>query len=127
MSLTPVDGDTELRLHRADGSGEALPLPYGRAPEFTADGRWLIYRKGVSADEAADAEERIEDRLGLVDLEAGRDPVHFDVRAISPRDDGVWIAALGVPAADTVGADLIILNPTTGAQTSIGNVDEFAW
>ena len=127
VSLTRIDGETELRLHRADGSGEALSLPYGRAPEFTADGRWLVYRKGVSADEAADAEERIEDRLGLVDLKAGRDSVHFDVRAISPRDDGVWIAGLGVPAADTVGADLIILNPATGAQTSIGNVDEFAW
>lgn len=126
-SIARVDGDSELRLHRSDGSGDPLVLPHGRAPEFSADGRWLVYRKGVSAAEAEAAEARIEDRLGLVDLSVPHDSVRFEIRRIELRDDGLWLAALGVPATDTVGADLIVLNPTTGAQTLIGNVDDFAW
>lgn len=126
-AVARVDGEAELRLARANGEGEGLVLAHGRAPEFTADGRWLMYRKGVSAAEAEASDERIEDRLGLVDLEAVHDSVLFDVRSVELRDDGIWLAALGVPAADTVGADLIVMNPGTGARTSIGNVDEFAW
>ena len=126
-AITRVDGDTELRVDRADGQGEGLVLPHGRSPEFSADGRWLMYRKGVSVAESEEAAERVEDRLGLVDLQAVRDSVLFDVRSVALRDDGTWLAALGIPAADTVGADLIVMNPGTGARTLIGNVDDFAW
>lgn len=127
VSVSRVDGDVELQLHRTDGEGEPLVLTHGRSPEFSEDGSWLLYRKGVSAEEAEASEERIEDRLGLVDLQAVRDSVLFEVRGVSLRDDGQWLAALGAPAADTVGADLIVMNPATGAQTLIGNVAEFAW
>ncbi|MGB1780222.1 MAG: hypothetical protein ACPHQP_11755, partial [Longimicrobiales bacterium] len=51
-AVARVDGEAELRLARANGEGEGLVLAHGRAPEFTADGRWLMYRKGVSAAEA---------------------------------------------------------------------------
>lgn len=126
-SITRVDGDVALHLARSDASGERLVLEFARGPEFSRDGRWLAYRKGVSAKAAEEADERIEDRLGLVDLSTGADSVFFDVRGFSFRDDGRWLAALGVPASDSVGADLIVLNPSTGTRTLIGNVDAFAW
>ena len=127
VSVSRVDGDAELQLHRADGQGEPIVLTHGRSPEFSADGRWLVYRKSVSVEEVEASEERIEDRLGIVDLKAAHDSVSFDVRRVSFRDDGQWLTALGVPAADTVGADLIVMNPSTGARTVIGNVADFAW
>jgi hypothetical protein len=97
-----VDGERELRLHRSDGSGEAIVLEHGQAPEFSRDGRWMAYRKGVSAVDAERSEEEVpvEDRLGLVNLESGSDSVYFDVRSFGFRDDGSWLAARGVPAAD---------------------------
>ncbi len=126
-AVTRVDGDSELRLTRADGEGQPFILAHGHSPEFSADGRWLTYRKGASAARAEESDERIEDRLGLVDLESVRDTVLFEVRSLEFREDGIWLAALGVPPADTVGADLVVTNPTSGARTSIGNVEAFAW
>ena len=126
-SIVRIDGERELRVDRGDGTGETLVLEHARSPLFSRDGRWLVYRKGVSIEEAEAAEDRVEDRLGLVDLTTSSDSVHFRIRDVGFRDDGRWLAALGVPAADSVGADLIVMNPATGAQTLIGNVDAFAW
>jgi dipeptidyl aminopeptidase/acylaminoacyl peptidase len=129
-SVSRTDGSRELRLSLGDGTGEPVILEHASGPVFSADGRWLAYRKGVSVEEqerARESRERIEDRLGLVDLETVRDSVRFDVRAFSFRDDGTWLAALGAPASDSVGADLVVMNPSTGARTLIGNVGSFAW
>lgn len=126
-SITRVDGDGELRLHRADASGDPIVLPHASSWEFSADGRWMAYRKGTSEEDSDATEEPIEERLGLVDLESGRDSVHSDVRRISFRDDGAWVAALGAPASDSVGADLLLMDPASGEQIVIGNVSDFAW
>jgi dipeptidyl aminopeptidase/acylaminoacyl peptidase len=126
-AITRGDGERELRLHRSDGSGDPLVLAHGSGPEFSGDGRWMAYRKGVPEDERETSETPIEDRLGLVDLDAGTDTVLFDVRGFAFRDDGAWLAAAGAPAADSVGADLLVLDPASGARTLIGNVDDFAW
>ena len=48
-AISRVDGDSELRLRRSDGSSDPIVLLHGRSPEFSADGRWMAYRKGVSA------------------------------------------------------------------------------
>lgn len=126
-SIRRVDESVELRLLRSDGSGDDLILEHGSGPVFSPDGRWLAYRKGVSTDEREASEGPVRDRLGLVDLQAGTDSVLFPVRSFSFRDDGAWLAALGHPAADTIGADLIVFDPQGGGQTLIGNVEEFAW
>jgi dipeptidyl aminopeptidase/acylaminoacyl peptidase len=126
-SISRVDETRELRLHRASGDGEPIVLEHARGPVFSRNGRWLAYRKGVSPEEAEASEEPIQDRLGLVDLEAQSDTVLFDVASFTFRDDGVWIAAQGAAASDSVGADLIVMNPATGQRTLIGNVDDYAW
>ena len=120
-------GSTELRVHAADGSGEPIVLEHGRSPEFTRDGRWLVYLKGISEEEREESDEPAPDRLGLVNLTTSHDSVYFDVGSFALREDGMWLAARGVPASDSVGADLILMNPSSGAQTLIGNVEHFAW
>ncbi|MDX1495453.1 MAG: hypothetical protein R3253_15400, partial [Longimicrobiales bacterium] len=126
-AVTRVDGDGELRLHRADGSGEVRVFEHGRSPEFSADGRWMAYRKGVSAEERESAESPVHDRLGLVDLSAGTDTVLFEISSFDFRDDGAFLAARGVTASDSVGADLLVLQPASGSRTVIGNVDAYEW
>lgn len=126
-SIGRVDGDGELRLRRTDGPGEPIVLPYGSGPVFSADGRFLAYRKGVSEEEREASEGPIQARLGLVNLDAGTDTVLFDVTTFRFRDDGLWLAALGTPSSDSVGGDLIVMSPSSGSHTVVGNVSDFAW
>lgn len=126
-SVSFVAGDGELRLHPADGVGEPMVFPHARSPVFSSDGRFMAFRQGVSDEEREAAEGPVRDRLGLVHLEAAQDSVLFDVTSFAFRDDGAWLAARGVPVADTVGADLIVVDPATGSHTVIGNVEDYAW
>jgi dienelactone hydrolase len=126
-SIRRIDESTELRLRRADGTGEPRILEHGSAAAFSADGRWMVYRKGVSPDEREAAEEPVRDRLGLADLAAGTDTVLMEITRVAFRDDGAWIAALGVAPADTVGADLAVFQPGGAPPTVLGNVDAFSW
>ncbi len=126
-AVSRVDETRELRLHAIDRASEVLVLEHASAPVFSPDGRWLAYRKGISPEEREAAEEPVADRLGLVALEGARDSVLFDVSSFAFRDDGAWLAARGVAPSDSVGADVVVLNPATGARTLIGNVNEFSW
>ncbi|MEQ8329200.1 MAG: prolyl oligopeptidase family serine peptidase [Longimicrobiales bacterium] len=121
------DETVEVRLHRTDGSADPVVLEHATGAVFSPDGRWLAYRKGVAPDEAEDSDEPVRDRLGLVDLSTGRDTVMFAVRSFAFRDDGAWLAALGYAPSDTVGADLMVMDPRSGSSTLLGNVDVFEW
>ena len=127
VSISRVDGTRELRLHRASGDGDASVLEHAFAPVFSGNGLWLAYRKVFPRRRRRSPTSASRTVLGLVDLRSATDTVLFDVGAFSFRGDGAWLAAQGVPAADSIGADLIVMNPATGAQTLIGNVDDFAW
>ena len=122
-----VDESVEVRLHRADGTGDPLVLAHATGPVFSGDGRWLAYLKGVSPQEAEKSKEPVRNRLGLVDLSTSRDTVLFQARSFAFRDDGRWLAVHGYAAADSVGADLMVMDPVTGAGTLLGNVESFAW
>lgn len=126
-TVTRVDGDRELRLVRADGASQPIVLLHGSGPTFSSDGLFLAYRKGVSEEERESADGPIQNRLGLVNLDAGSDTVLFDVSGFDFRHDGLWLAALGTPASDSVGGDLIVMSPGTGTHTVIGNVSAFGW
>lgn len=127
VPIRRVDETRELRLHRTDGTGEPVVLEHASGGEFSADGRWFAYRKGVSPEEEDAAEEPVRDRLGLVDLTTRTDTVLFEVRSFAFRDDGAWLAALGHAPADTVGADLIVMRPGSDTHTLLGNVEQYAW
>ena len=40
-AIRRVDETVELRLQRADASGDPLVLEHGTSPEFSRDGRWI--------------------------------------------------------------------------------------
>ncbi|HSR42583.1 MAG TPA: hypothetical protein VLL48_10435, partial [Longimicrobiales bacterium] len=127
-SVRRGDGSTELRLHRADGSGEPVVLEHGIGPAFSDDGRWMLYRKGVSPEEREESDEPDRNRLGLVDLASGADTVLMEISAAAFRDDGAWLAARGFPASDSVGADLTVFRPGgESLPVTLGNVDDWAW
>lgn len=122
-----TDESVEVRLRRADATGPTMVLKHATGPEFATGGRWLAYLKGVSPAEAEASEEPVRNRLGVVDLSTAKDTVLQEARSFAFSDDGRWLAVQGYPVADTIGADLIVLEPATGRSTPLGNVDSFAW
>ncbi|HSG07990.1 MAG TPA: prolyl oligopeptidase family serine peptidase [Longimicrobiales bacterium] len=126
-NIRRTDESVEVRLHRADGTGDPLIFEHASAPAFSRDGRWLAYLKGVSPEEAEKSDEPVRSQLGLVDLSTRRDTVLLQARAFAFRDDGRWLAVHAYASADTVGADLMVMDPATGATTLLGNVETFAW
>ena len=71
VQITRVDESRELRLHRADGSGDPVILEHASGAEFSSDGRWLAYRQGVSKEEEEAAEAR--DELRAWEAEEGEE------------------------------------------------------
>lgn len=126
IPIRTVDGDVELRVHAADGSGSSRVLERGSRPEFTPDGARMLWLQGAD-DDADEGTPESHDRLGVVDLSAGVDSVAFATRSFSLSGDGRWVAALGTAVADTVGADLTLLELATGRHTTLGNVDGYTW
>ena len=126
-SVRRVDETVELRVARADGSGGPQVLEHASSPAFSADGRWMAYRKGKSPGERESAGGASRDRLGLVDLQAGSDTVLMEMRSFEFRDDGAWLAVLGFSPSDSVGADLLVMRPDGSERTVLGNVDTFRW
>ncbi len=127
VTIRRVDESEEIRLRRADASVEEVVLEHATGPVFSPDGRWLAWRQGVSPDARESADGPVRNRLGLRDLESGRDTILVEMRSFAFRDDGDWLAVLGHPVADSVGADLLVMRPGGGPPTLLGNVDEFAW
>lgn len=121
-AITRGDGTRELRLHRADRGGDPLVLAQGSGPEFSGDGRWMAYRKGVPEGEQEAAEEPTEDRLGLVDLTAGTDTVLSDVRAFAFRDDGPLLA-LTLRTAGGVGNGVVVFDPEASTLRTVDTRD----
>ena len=126
LQIRTVDGDAEVRVYASDGSGSARVLERGSRPAFTPDGTRLIWIQDADDDADEDSPEA-QARLGIVDLTAGVDSVGFATGSFSLSGDGRWVAALGSPAADTVGADLTLLELETGRHTTLGNVESYAW
>ena len=126
-TITRVDGTTELRLKRSNNRGEEIILEHGMSPEFSADADWMAYRSGVHPEVSAKSEEPIHDKLGLVDLIAGTDTVLFTIENFAFQATGPWLAALRPIPSEEKSSDLVVMNPSDGSQTFLGNVDAYHW
>ena len=126
-TITRVDGTTELRLKRSNNRGEEIILEHGMSPEFSADADWMAYRSGVHPEVSAKSEEPIHDKLGLVDLIAGTDSVLFTIENFAFQATGPWLAALRPIPSEEESSDLVVMNPSDGSQTFLGNVDAYHW
>ncbi len=126
-SITRVDGTTELRLNRSDNEGEEIVLEHAMSPEFSASGEWMAYRLGVHPKVSLESEEPIHDKLGLMDLITVTDTILFTIESFAFQEEGPWLAALRPAPEEEESADLVIMNPSDGGQTFLGNVDTYHW
>jgi len=86
--------EDELRITRRS-DGKTLVVPYGREPEYSVDGRWLMYNIGHSPDQEDRLKQDrrpVRDGLGLLQLSTFTDTRFADVETAVFSTDGAYIA-----------------------------------
>ena len=86
----------------------------------------MVYLRGADGDADEESPDALH-RLGVVTLAGAADTVLHPARTLALSGDGAWVATLGTPVADTVGADLTVRELASGRTLTLGNVDGFAW
>lgn len=135
------DWDDELRItRRADG--KTLVVPFGREPEYSADGRWLMYTIGRSQkdeDQLKRDRRPVHDSLGLLQLATWTETRVADVEHAAFSNDSAFLAIehyVTRGSAAGRGGGRRASEPTlavsvrtlaTGSETAFDNVQEFSW
>ena len=130
-SVSRVNDENELRIHATD-SDSVVVVAYGSRPLFSADGGWLAYTIGVSADERERAQESrrpVRSDLGLLNLATGEQETIEEVESFSLSDDGRFLAISRYRPEDkeSRGVDVVVRELATGSSLSFGNVAALAW
>ncbi|MDE2782652.1 MAG: prolyl oligopeptidase family serine peptidase [Gemmatimonadota bacterium] len=126
-----VDENSELRVRKLDEDSTRV-FPWGSAPTFSPDGRWLAWTVDLPPDERErlEAEDQpVRDKATVMDLGNGNTR-EFDAVAQRAFDaTGRFLALRGYAPDEPAGkgADVRVVELDTGAQTVFGNVGEMAW
>ena len=129
--VTRVDEKSELRVRKLEEDSVRI-FPWGSAPRFSPDGRWLAWTIGLPPEERERLEESdapIREKASVMDLQTG-ETREFDVVSEQRFDaSGSFVALRGYPPDEPSGkgADLRIITLATGTETTFGNVGEMAW
>jgi dipeptidyl aminopeptidase/acylaminoacyl peptidase len=126
-----VNEENELRIRELSGDSTHA-VPWGASPDFSPNGRWLTWSVGVSPDErekAEEADEPVRNSVTLLDLGSWTERDFDGVAARTFDATGRFLALHGYPPEEPAGkgADLRIVDLDTGAETTFGNVGEYAW
>src|SRR5688572_18617001 len=129
--IRTVDEKDELRLRPLDRDTTRV-FAWGTGPTFSPDNRWLTWTIGVPTEERQRLErarEPVRSGVGLLDLASGVEKKFERVRARSFDATGRYLALHGYAPTEPrgKGADLRIVDLTTGIETFFGNVDSYAW
>ena len=129
--VTRVDEEAELRVRKLEADSVRV-FPWGSAPRFSPDGRWLSWTIGPPPDERErleESDEPIREKASVMDLQTG-ETREFDAVSEQRFDaSGRFLALRGYPPEGPPGkgTDLRLITLVTGAETSFGNVGEMVW
>ena len=129
--VTRVDEKSELRVRKLEEDSVRI-FPWGSAPRFSPDGRWLSWTIGLPPEERerlAESDKPIREQASVMDLQTG-ETREFDAVSEQRFDaSGSFMALRGYPPDEPSGkgADLRIITLATGTETTFGNVGEMAW
>ena len=133
--VSRVDETSELRVRSIAGQAgndSTRVFPWGSAPVFSRDGRWLAWTVGLPPEERERLEEQDQparNKAGLMDLRTGE---IREFESVSQRvfdATGRFLALRGYPPDEPrgKGADLRVVELAMGAETAFGNVGELGW
>ncbi len=131
VSISRVSDEGELRIHSTT-SDSLVVVPFGSRAAFSPDNRWVAYSIGVSEEEreaAEEREQRVYDKLGLLNLATGEQTTRDDFASFAFSDDGRYLALRRYKPEDkeSDGVDVVVHDLAAGTDMSFGNVSEMAW
>lgn len=130
VSISRVNEENELRIHRVDGDS-VIVVPYGADPVFSDNGAWVAYAIGKSSEERESLEEDdepVRNDLGLVSLETGEQTMVKEVQRFSFGAGGDYLSMTRYPAEDGGStASLVVRDMKRGTDVSFGSVASSAW
>ena len=126
-----MDEESELRVRKLEEDSVRV-FPWGSAPRFSPDGRWLAWTVGLppeERDQLAESDEPIREQASMMDLQTGETRAFDAVSEHRFDASGRFLALRGYPPEEPSGkgADLRVITLASGAETSFGNVSEMAW
>ena len=128
-AVNRVNEENELRVG-ATARDTTVAIPYGSAPAFTGDSRWIAYAIGVSPaerDRLTRDKKPVHNAAGFRNLATGATEVVKDVAQFRFSADGRFLALRRYPAEGKRAADLIVQDLEHGTKITFGNVTELAW
>ncbi len=136
----PNEGNDTLHVELLDGDTR-YEIPLGSGPAFSDDSRWLAItisqsrnggggggRRGQGG--AAGASGGSTRKVKLLELETGSETIYEDIARSGFSDDGRYFLVRKRQVADDAdhsGADLIVIDLSSGVAQNIGNVAEYAF
>jgi len=129
----------------AGQAGDAVVVPFGTQPVFSADSQWAAYAIGLSEsqeDKLRSDKKPIHRKAGILDLAHSSKAIVDDIESFAFNASGSHLAMRryapepdkkpggDAPAAEPdgpAGSTLIVRHLATGRDTTFGNVAEFAW
>mgnify|MGYP001201197086 CR=1 FL=1 len=131
-AIRRVDERRELRLRAVAADTLERVIELGESPEFSADGRWLTWRIGVSPEESdrlKEAGDPVRFGVGLIELGDPSERTFEGVTSSGFDSTGRYLALLGYAPKEPrgKGADLRVLDLEADTTLTFGNVSEYSW
>jgi hypothetical protein len=136
------NGSTELRYRTVDNETDHT-VRSATAPQFTTNGRWLLYTvlpdtagagarggrggRGGAAGGANATPAANRNKVGVVDLRSGVATTFDDIQSYQLSNDGSHVALRRYGTAGRRGADVIVRDLDAGTELTLGNVAEAVW
>jgi dipeptidyl aminopeptidase/acylaminoacyl peptidase len=132
-TISRVDLDPELRIRPVADPDSVIVVPNGGGPEFTDDGRYLLYRITAGEDEREALRSRSEPArnvMGILDLATGEQSEVPAVASYGASPDGRFVVMRQYAPdgdRDARGVDIVVHEFATGVRVPFGSVAEYAW
>ncbi len=131
--ITRNNEENELRIISLVDRSSWI-IPYGAAPQFSTDSRWLACRLEPSEEEKAKLEKEkkpVRNSMCLVQFASGDTLVFADVSSFDFSEDGAFLAMEKYRSEEVqkegLGGDLVVRDLERGIDNSFGNIASFAW
>ncbi|MFY9464906.1 MAG: prolyl oligopeptidase family serine peptidase [Sediminibacterium sp.] len=128
--MVQEDNDTLFVVNRT--GNQVHKLAFAGNSEFSKDNKWIAYRIGLpfkEAEKLRDQNKPIEYKMGLLNLESGKQEIISNVNRFEFSRNGQFLAAYLAPPKENKdkGSVLLLKNLADSTTRTIGNVTEYGF
>lgn len=124
-------GNEENELRVRSGSGEStVVIPFGQAPVFSADSKWIAYLVGVAPkerDRLVKEKKPVRTAFALRNLSTGETTNIPEVTSFAFNPSGGFVSVNKYAAEGKKTNEVLIIDLARNTRVALGNVSETAW